>query len=343
MAYNKGNFYHEGGEQVLDGVAFKGAEFSSAVALPNGSTIDGVKLMTSSEIPTTEKKDPGTLCMVTAPGSIGLYIQEGTLAEPSWKKVSAGDNPPVVENGYVTFSGNVPFSVNIYDQAVWDGTVEYSTDKETWTTWDGTSVNSNASNEIYFRGSNNTVFSGEHANGFEFGEGVEITITGNLENLLDYETVMAGNHPPMAEHCLNGCFFGQVGLLTTGELGSTTLAPYCYHQMYANCGKLQVLPALPALNMAEACYASMFGADSGFPSSIKLSETQTGLYVNEFRIPSSGVGDDTGASGWNDGMFVGSTGTFTGDPQLNTTYYYYMEEPEPEPDEGEPDEGEPEE
>lgn len=248
--------------------------------------------------------------------------------------------PAPAEDAFVTFSSETPFSVNIYDQIVWDGTVEYSTDKETWTTWDGTSVNSNARNEIYFRGSNNTVFSGENANGFEFSEGADITITGNLENLLDYETVMAGNHPPMAEYCFAGCFFGQGGLLTTGELGGTTLAPYCYHGMYQGFAitKLQALPILPALNMAEGCYEEMFEVIDGGYSSIKLSETQTGLYVNEFRIPSSGVGDATGASNWNEGMFNGSSGTFTGNPQLNTTYYYYMEEPGPEPDEGEPEE-----
>lgn len=247
--------------------------------------------------------------------------------------------PAPAEDAFVTFSSDAPFAVNIFDQTAWDGTVEYSTDKETWTTWDGTSVNSNASNEIYFRGSNNTVFSGEYSNGFEFTEGVDITISGNLENLLDYEIVMAGNHPPMAEYCFAGCFFG-LSILTAGELASTTLAPYCYQCMYSNCVKLQKLPILPALNMAEGCYSRMFSSEYGVPSSIKLSETQTGLYVNEFRIPSSGVGDATGATNWNDGMFAGSTGTFTGDPQINTTYYYYIEnvEPEPEPEPEEPEE-----
>lgn len=273
-------------------------------------------------------------------GILSMYLGESNISSFSigQQQIWTPDQPIPAENGYVTFSSDAPFAVNISSlgRIAWDGTVEYSTDKETWTTWDGTSVNSNASNEIYFRGSNNTVFSGKFGRGFVFTSDVDITISGNIENLLDYETVMAGNHPPMAEHCFNSCFYKQTGLLTTGELGSTILAPYCYAWMYLDCVKLQELPILPALNMTEGCYMAMFGIEE-YDSSIKLSETQTGLYVNEFRIPSSGIGNDADATDWNFEMFNGSTGTFTGDPQINTTYYYYMEyiEPGPEPEEPE--------
>ena len=326
MAYNKGDFYHANKKQVIDNAVIKDSQFGTPVDLASKSTIGGVELMTSSSIPTTERNPAGTLCVVTAPSATGLYVQEGTTDEPSWKKVITGDEPgPTPQVGYITFVSNDSFSVQIYlgeeSGPIWDGIVEYSTDKTTWTTWDGAEVSSNANNEIYFRGSQNTVFSGENGNGFEFPTGSDITVSGNLETLLDYETVVAGNHPPMAEHCFSYCF-GYCPVLNIGTLGATTLAPYCYSGICEKCQSLIQLPLLPALNMTEGCYGNMF-IDC---SQLKFSETQTEEYSSEFRIPAEGVGSAVGATDWNAGMFTGTGGTFTGDPQLNHTYYYYIEQ-----------------
>ena len=54
-------------------------------------------------------------------------------------------------------------------------------------------------------------------------------------------------------------------------------------------------------------------------TSLKLSTTQTGEYTQEYRIPSSGTG--TTASNALTNMFVSTGGTFTGTPEINTTYY----------------------
>jgi hypothetical protein len=55
-------------------------------------------------------------------------------------------------------------------------------------------------------------------------------------------------------------------------------------------------------------------------SSIKLSTTKTGEYVNKYRIPS---GTATGVTATNalGSMFKNTGGTFTGTPTINTTYY----------------------
>ena len=54
-------------------------------------------------------------------------------------------------------------------------------------------------------------------------------------------------------------------------------------------------------------------------TSLKLSETKTEEYIQEYRIPSSG--DGTTSLDSLDRMFYSTGGTFTGTPNINTTYY----------------------
>ena len=54
-------------------------------------------------------------------------------------------------------------------------------------------------------------------------------------------------------------------------------------------------------------------------TNIKLSTTKTGEYQTAYRIPKSGTG--TAATIALSNMFVNTGGTFTGTPEINTTYY----------------------
>ena len=82
MAYDKGNFYHSAGSQVLDGATIKNATIED-------SAVNGVSLMTSKTVPTTETAAPGTICVVVAnDGTVGIYVQEGTADSPDWNKVT---------------------------------------------------------------------------------------------------------------------------------------------------------------------------------------------------------------------------------------------------------------
>ena len=59
-------------------------------------------------------------------------------------------------------------------------------------------------------------------------------------------------------------------------------------------------------------------------ANIKLSETRTGSYQREYRIPSSGTGSfGSGATAGNvfSMMLMGTGGPFTGNPEVNRTYY----------------------
>ena len=356
---------------------------------------------------------------------------------------------------YLTFSSPNSFTLAVGNATKhWDGIVEYSTDTSVWSAWDGTttlsSTTSGSDNVLYLRGTGNTKI-GYYDEEVEYDyipwviNGTDVRCNGNIETLLDYATVKAGQHPTMGEKCFAGLFKGCTALIVVPDLPATTLTDNCYESMFSGCTSLTQAPALPATTLAISCYDRMFYdctsltqapalpattlaiscyggmfydctsltqapalpattlagscytymfsdctsltqppallattladscctymfsdctsltqppallattlADScckrmfsnctsltkvpDLPAttltdncydrmffgctSLKLSSTQTGEYMQEYRIPSSGTG--VTASGALDYMFGSTGGTFTGTPEINTTYY----------------------
>lgn len=97
------------------------------------------------------------------------------------------------------------------------------------------------------------------------------------------------------------------------ELPATTLANYCYRYMYQECVELIGLPSLPATKLTTGCYDSMF------KGCIKIQLSTANEYQSSYRIPAGGTG--TTASNALSNMFLNTGGTFTGTPNINTTYY----------------------
>ena len=238
----------------------------------------------------------------------------GGLKDGFWYTLKLGPTPPAC----LSFIGNEDFTLKTYNTTKnWDGTLEYSTDKSTWSTWDGTEISSSGT-KLYLRGTGNTKITG-NANkyGFVFTgtSALKIACKGNIENLLDYETVSAGGHPTMAKYCYSSMFLGCTSLTTAPTLPATTLAYGCYAYMFRGCTSLTTAPELPATTLADYCYRHMLRGCI----KIKLSTTQTGEYQTAYRIPTSGTGT-TAADALFD-MFDNTGGTFTGTPEINTTYY----------------------
>lgn len=235
-----------------------------------------------------------------------------------WKKYEPTPDP------YLSFLGNNEFRLATYNKTKnWDGTLEYSTDTTTWNTWDGVTEISSSGNNLYLRGTGNTVITGNSSDNsfcfvsiYESGS-LRISCEGNIENLLDYETVAAGNHPLMGSHCFAYLFDYSSHVVNSPELPATTLAEGCYAGMFRYCSNLLTLPELPATTLADGCYTNMFQNCT----SICVSSTQTGKYQTIYRIPTSGTGT-VGTNSLTD-MFIGTLGTFTGTPEINMTYYYY--------------------
>ena len=119
----------------------------------------------------------------------------------------------------------------------------------------------------------------------------------------------------LAEGCYFDMFYRCTALTQAPALPATTLTTYCYTAMFQGCTSLTQAPALPATTLAEGCYFEMFFGCT----SLKLSSTQTGEYTQEYRIPSFGTGM-TATEALID-MFTDTGGTFTGTPEIDTTYY----------------------
>ena len=191
---------------------------------------------------------------------------------------------------YLTFSSPNPFSISV-ETPGWNGKLYCSTDTKTWAEWTGTEVNATevgGTYALYFNGTGNTKITGGDSYKWTLN-GSSISCTGNIESLLDYETVAAGQHPAMAEKCYRNMFSGCTSLTTAPSLPATTLANYCYSNMFYGC------------------------------TSIKLAISKSREYDKEYRIPKSGNGV-TASSALNN-MFTQTGGTFTGTPSINTTYY----------------------
>ena len=168
---------------------------------------------------------------------------------------------------YLSFIGTKDFVLTTTNEIKnWDGTLEYSTDTITWRTWNGTRISS-VGGKLYLRGIGNTKITGdlENANLYNFyfivdSYGPIIACEGNIENLLDYETVIAGGHPTMADYCFAGLFYACMPLAKAPDLPATTLATGCYANMFGACMFLETAPALPATTLADNCYQGMFGS-----------------------------------------------------------------------------------
>ena len=179
---------------------------------------------------------------------------------------------------YLTFKSPNSFTLAVNDTVKhWNGTLEYSTDASTWSTWNGTttlsSATSGSSNVLYLRGTGNTKITGSSFNYKWVLTGNNIKCIGNIENLLDYATVIAGNHPPMANYCYTSMFQSCTSLIQAPALPATTLAYNCYSNMFKGCTSLTQAPALPATTLASECYNGMFWSCTALTQAPELPAT----------------------------------------------------------------------
>lgn len=166
--------------------------------------------------------------------------------------------PEPTEGVWLRFSSNAPFSIYPDGQvATWDGTMEYSTDGENWQEWNGIAITSGAGNNLYLRGTGNTVLTDYRDNAGWHIIGSGVSAYGTIEALLDWETVQNGGHPAMAAQCCRYMFYSCEALVKAPELTAMTLSTDCYMAMFASSGITEP-PELPATTLATYCYDAMF-------------------------------------------------------------------------------------
>jgi len=188
----------------------------------------------------------------------------------------------------LTFSSPSEFTLATRNnKQSWDGTLEYSTDQNVWTTWDGTTTITSASREtshiLYMRGTGNTKIT-DGASGQWTFTGSNIACNGNIEMLLDYATAEAGEHPTMERYCYAYMFWDCTSLISAPELPALILTYGCYEDMFCGCTTLTQAPELPAISLSTKCYHSMFGKCTSLvtPPALPATRVYSESYSNMF-------------------------------------------------------------
>ena len=215
----------------------------------------------------------------------------------------------------------------------WDGTLQWSTDHNTWTTLTGTEEMQSVNKKLYLRGKGNTKFcqSGNYK-GVRWQLSAKAGCSGNIQTLLDYE------NPPTsipADYCYRNMFYDCTNLTSAPELPATTLTKYCYYNMFSSCTNLTTTPKLPATALASYCYEYMFTYCSNLITAPELLATTLKPYCYAFMFEgctklkvntSSGnkiftCPSDIPIMAVNN-MFGSTGGSFTGEPTSGNTYYW---------------------
>jgi hypothetical protein len=105
--------------------------------------------------------------------------------------------------------------------------------------------------------------------------GTKIT-TAQLDTILKEHGINNYSLPvtTLANYCYADMFQGCTSLTTAPQLPATSLANYCYYQMFCGCTSLTTAPStLPAKTLVDNCYHSMFAGCTGLTTAPSLPAT----------------------------------------------------------------------
>ena len=263
----------------------------TTVEYTEGDSLDLTGLVVTATFSDGSTEDITSQCIMSpAAGTVLATTDTSISISYTYKGVTRSTAQIIaveINPSYLSFIGNEDFTLKTYNTTKnWDGTLQYSTNGSTWNTWNGTEISSSGS-KLYLRGTGNTKITG-NSNNYRFvftgTSTLKIACEGNIENLLDYETVSASGHPTMAAHCYMGMFWGCASLTKAPELPATTLADYCYSAMFRNCTSLTTASELPATTLANYCYNFMFYGCTSLTTAPELAATTlaSGCYRSMF-------------------------------------------------------------
>ena len=165
--------------------------------------------------------------------------------------------PNPEESSYLTFVSSGESSVALVKVGEpFDISLEYSIDGKSWNPYTIGEAIYLLKNEVSFRAgeTGNEVFSKGKDNYYQFKISGEVAAKGNIMSLLD-RTCARNSVPSFA---FNNLFSGCTSLTSAPELPAMELAEGCYAWMFAGCESLTNAPALPATKLAKSCYELMF-------------------------------------------------------------------------------------
>lgn len=258
----------------------------SVSASVSGNTVTVTALDTSEELETA-------VVVTVGEGSNYLAYTAEDVACAVRIAIPAVDGCVRFHGTNITFSASCPFN----------GTVEYSLNGVTWQTYTRGALITATGSDIFIRGSNNTHWNtGSSHPSVNLG-GTDISISGKIENLLDYSTVLNNGHPSadnyafyelfksktnivnaaefefpssgISSYEFYQCFSGCSSLTNAPSLPSTNLAQFCYYGMFTGCTSLVNAPALPATTYYNSCYVGMFAGCTSLVNAPALPATRT--------------------------------------------------------------------
>ena len=244
---------------------------------------------------------------IDARGNVWRLRSKNRVPMMAIKSGGVPPTPPTPTGDYIYFEAAQNNStVSMVSTLETAPNLEYSTDGETWQEWQHSTNVTPGEEEgdpdtyihtfdtltltaigdrVYLRGNNPNGFTDVENNAFSlFSLTGKIAAHGNAQSLVDGDTptlvakampffsdsvmteeqsdvlVSAPSLPAttLAAYCYAEMFSGCTGLTQAPSLPATTLADYCYGGMFSGCTGLTQAPSLPATTLASKCYAEMF-------------------------------------------------------------------------------------
>ena len=232
------------------------------------------------------------------------------------------------------------------------GDIQYSKNGGAWTAFNGTIVSMSAGDEIWFKGDlTSGVGASSESSASKFYTSGKFYVSGNAQSLSSFNNTLLGYH---FARLFNKCVGLNVDVNTPLVLPATTLANYCYQNMFQGCTSLTTAPALPATTLAGYCYSYMFQGCTSLTTAPELPATtlagscysymfQNCTSLNYIKALFTTTPSSTYTSNWVSG--VASTGIFvksdaatwnvTGNNGVPNGWTVYTESTEPTPLPGE--------
>ena len=190
---------------------------------------------------------------------------------------------PIID--YLCFKANTAGSTIALSNTSISPNIEYSRDKNTWTTWDYSALTlQNVGDKIYMRGSNPNGIGQTETNVSKFIMTGSISVKGNIMTLIDKvgETLIIPSN-----YCFRNLFRQCTSLVEANiSLPATTLTNYCYDNIFRDCTNLIKAPVLVATNANyTGCYRSLFNGCNALNKIITYAQTigdnSTELWVDK--------------------------------------------------------------
>ena len=249
----------------------------------------------------------------------GNTIQQISYAYEFEDEQSEPPTPPTPSDGPLTFTALQNNSVVQLQQIGSPSaiTLNYSKNGGAWTAYTvGDTISLDQGETLALSGANDHFSKYRETDDYyHFNLTGSIAASGNIMSLMNFSNTCT-------DHCFVRLFQYCTSLVDASQLTlpATTLADWCYVEMFGDCSNLSAGPqTLPAATLAEWCYASMFWQCTSLVSSpyIASEPTADSCYANLFYGCSNLTSISVGFTSWGSNACV----YWVGNVAENGTFY----------------------